>query len=265
MYGESPLHDFFERLRSAEQGPLLARLEELRSRLILSMGVVFGVFLICFLFAKDILVFLEEPLVRALPTGAKVLHFMGPLEVFVAYVQVAFTLALCVSLPILLVQVWKFIKPALAEFDQGLVIPFFVASIILFVSGILFCFYVMMPVALQVLIDMGQGIALPTITIADYVSLTTFMLLGFGASFQLPIVIILLERVGVISLAGLTNNRRYVVVIIVAAAAIITPTPDPFSQIALAAPMYVMFEAAILVIKLFHRRDGRAGQQISTL
>ena len=264
MLEDNSFGEFFDKLRSAEQGPLLGRLEELRMRLIRSMAVTFSIFVLCFAFAKDILLYLELPLLEALPPGAKVLHFMGPLEVFVAYIQVAFTAALCLSLPILMMQIWRFIKPALSEFDQSMVVPFFVTSIGLFVGGILFCFYVMMPIALKVLIEMGQGVAIPTITVADYVSMTTFMLLGFGASFELPIILIVLARLGVISLRALTENRRYIIVMITIAAAIITPTPDPLSQIALGLPMYMMCEAAILVIKTLRRRDIRKSRQVIT-
>lgn len=256
MVAEDLISDFLERLQSLEHGPILGRLEELRSRLIRCMVIVFTVFLLCLIFAKEILLYLENPLIQALPTGARVLHFTGPMEVFVAYVQVALTMALCASLPVILVQVWKFIKPALPNVDQGLVLPFFVASISLFISGVVFCFYVMMPVALEYLIGMGQDIAVPTIMVADYVSLITLMLLGFGLTFQLPIILIVLERLGVISLDSLTENRRMMVVVIVTVAAIVTPTPDPLSQLALATPMYLMYEAAIIIIKILRRRGS---------
>lgn len=256
MVAEELLSDFFQRLESLEQGPILGRLEELRSRLIRCMVVVFAVFVLSFVYAKDILLYLESPLISALPAGARVLHFTGPMEVFVAYVQVALTIALCVSLPLILVEIWRFIKPALPNVDQGLVLPFFVASISLFVGGIVFCFYVMMPVALEFLIGMGKDIAVPTIMVADYVSLTTLMLLGFGLTFQLPIILIVLERIGVISLESLSQNRRIMLVGIVTVAAIVTPTPDPFSQLALAIPMYLMYEAAIIIIKLLRRRGS---------
>jgi sec-independent protein translocase protein TatC len=94
--------------------------------------------------------------------------------------------------------------------------------------------------------------------VADYVSLTTFMLLGFGATFQLPVIVIILERVGVLGLDTLTSNRRYILVGIVTVAAIVTPTPDPFSQVALATPMYLMFEVAIMIIKALRRREAKA-------
>jgi sec-independent protein translocase protein TatC len=258
MAKDSPIAGFLERMESLEQGPLLGRLEELRSRIIRCMAIVFAVFVLCFTFAKPILIYLEGPLVQALPPGARVLHFMGPLEVFVAYVQVSFMIALCIALPVLLAQIWSFLKPALPDVDHGLVVPFFVASLLLFVGGVAFCFYVMMPVALKFLIEMGKDVAVPTIMVADYVSLTTFMLLGFGATFQLPLIIIILERLGVLGLDTLTGNRRYILVGIVTVAAIVTPTPDPFSQIALATPMYLMFEAAILVIKALRRREAKA-------
>lgn len=257
MLGNSPIAGFLERMQSLEQGPLLGRLEELRARIIRCMAIVFAVFVLCFTFAKEILLYLEAPLIEALPPGARVLHFMGPLEVFVAYVQVSFMIALCLALPVLLVQIWRFLKPALPDVDQGMVVPFFIASLILFGSGVAFCFYVMMPVALRFLIEMGKDVAVPTIMVADYVSLTTFMLLGFGATFQLPLIVIILERIGVLELDSLTGNRRYILVGIVTVAAIVTPTPDPFSQIALATPMYLMFEAAILVIKALRRREAK--------
>ena len=128
------------------------------------------------------------------------------------------------------------------------------------VGGIVFCYYLMMPAALEFLIGMGDGLATAVIMVDEYISMIVVMLLGFGGVFQLPVILIILERLGIISEDMLMKNRGPILVAILVVAAIVTPTPDPFSQLFMATPMYLMFEAAILIIKWLKRRDQKALQ-----
>lgn len=253
---DSPIGAFLERLRNSDAQSLFQRVDELRARLIKCLVVFTILFVISFSLGRYIFVYLKAPLLTALPEGQKVLHFTGPLEVFTAYMKVSFLIAVSFAAPLFFYQTFQYVKPALPEQSRSLVLPFFVSSILLFVGGILFCYFLMMPAALQFLIGMGGDLVTPIITVDEYTSLMVFMLLGFGAVFQLPVILIIAEALGLVQLEHLTKHRRIIFIIILVVAAIVTPTPDPFSQLAMAIPMYLMFEAAIIVIKAKRRRNA---------
>ncbi len=253
---QNPIAQFLDRLKATPTGSLLDRVDELRARLI-RVFIVIGVFFsACIFFAKDVFAWLKQPLVLAMPNAKSVLHFTGPMEVLTAYMKVSLLLASVLAGPYLFLQLWKFIAPALPEKTRKLVLPFFFSALFLFASGLLFCYFLMMPAALEFLIGMGDGLATALITVDDYISLVVFMLLGFGAVFELPLVLILLERLGIITERMLTKNRGPIAIAILVVAAILTPTPDPFSQMCMAGPMYVLFELAILIIKWMKRKDA---------
>ncbi len=249
-----------DRIKASGGGSLLERIDELRARLVKVSIVVVAFFCICFGFAKYVFAWLKQPLMLAMPKEVNVLHFTGPMEVLTAYMKVSMLVAITMALPMLFFQLWKYIAPALPEQTRKMVLPFFTASLVLFVGGIVFCYYLMMPAALEFLIGMGDGLATAVIMVDEYISMIVIMLLGFGGVFQLPVILIILERLGIISEDMLKKNRGPILVAILIVAAIVTPTPDPFSQLFMAAPMYLMFEAAILIIKWLKRRDQKALQ-----
>ncbi len=256
--------NFLAALKDGPAGSLLARADEMRWRLVRTTVVTSVVFIACFIFAKPIFGVLKQPLAAALPSNADVLHFTGPMEVFVSYVKVSFLFAAIITAPYAFHQLWGFIGPALPSEQRGAVLPFAVSSLLLFLAGLAFCFFGMLPTALQFLLGMGGSIATPMITVDDYISLLLYMLLGFGLVFQLPLVVIVLERLEVISLAQLRGNRAGVLVAILVVAAVATPTPDPFSQLAMATPMYLMFEIALLVIVWMNRKTLRSAVPTKT-
>jgi sec-independent protein translocase protein TatC len=257
------LQDFLHQIRTSRAGSLLERAEEFRQRL-LRIVVVMGVFVTAAFFgAKYIFVVLKAPLLKALPDGT--LHFTGPLEVFMAYMKVAFLVGVTVTAPYALHQMWRFLAPALPEGERRFVGPLLVSSILLFLGGMVFCYFLMMPMTLDFLIGMGKDVAKPVLMVDEYVSLTVFMLLGFGVVFELPLVLIVLERLGVIRVEHLTKNRAVVVVVILVVAAVITPSPDPVSQLMMATPMYVMFEAAIIVIRWLKKREAARQANLPTV
>lgn len=252
---DSPIVQFLDRMKQGQTGDLLSRVDELRARLI-KVFIVVGVFFVaCVFFAKEVFAILREPLVLAMPKAKNVLHFTGPMEVLSAYMKVSLLVAAILAGPVFFFQIWKFVAPALPEKTRRLVIPFFVSALLLFASGATFCYYLMMPTALEFLIGMGDGIATAMITVDDYIGLVVFMLLGFGAVFELPLVLILLERLGIITERMLTKNRGPILIAILVVAALITPTPDPISQLFMAGPMYILFEAAILIIRWMKKAD----------
>ncbi len=230
-------------------------LSELRSRLVKSFAAILVFFAISFTFAEKIIQFLRRPLEQALPPGVDALHFTGPMDVFMVDLKVGFLASVVVSGPVWLYQFWKFFEPALYPRERKYILPFVFASSILFFLGILFCYFVVLPLTLHFLIKLGMEVGTPIITIKDYVSLLTMMILGFGAVFETPVLLILLAMLDILSLEVLVKSRRFVVVGVLVASAILTP-PDPISQIALAVPLYLMYEVSILIIRFIKRKQA---------
>lgn len=231
-------------------------LAELRSRLMRSFLAVVVLFFIAFAFAEQILAFLKLPLLAALPKDVNTLHFTGPLDVFVVNIKVAGLVAIVAACPIWLYQFWKFFEPALYPRERRYILPFIVISVALFFAGISFCFFVILPMTLQFLIQMGMEVGTPLITIKDYISLLILLILGFGIVFEFPVIIVLLALLDLVDLQTLREYRRYMIVVIFVLAAILTPSPDPLSMTALAIPVYLMYEASLIVIALIKKRSA---------
>lgn len=232
-------------------------LTELRGRIVKSLWALVVIFLVAFAFSKDILVFLQQPLLQALPPEHNTLHFTGPLDVFFANIKVAFLGAIVLGAPVWIYQLWRFIEPALYPHERKYVFPFMAATLSLFAAGVSFCFFIMLPMALEYLIKMGLEVGTPIITVPDYLSLVLLLLFAFGVMFETPVILVMLALLGIIDADMLRKNRRITFLIIVIIAAILTPTPDPVSQMALAIPTYLMYEAAILIIRFLKRNTEK--------
>lgn len=232
-------------------------LGELRSRITRSLVAVLLFFFVFLAFAEKIMQFFKEPLVAALPPNMNALHFTGPMDVFIVDIKVSMLVAILAACPVWLYQFWKFFEPALYPKERRYILPFIVASIALFVSGISFCYLVILPMTLKFLIQMGLQVGTPIITVTDYISMLMLLLFGFGAVFETPLIIVLLAMLDIIDVETLKSNRKFVLIIILIISAIMTP-PDPISQVALAVPVYAMYEAAILVVRFMKRKSANA-------
>jgi sec-independent protein translocase protein TatC len=235
-------------------------LAELRGRIVRSIIAVAVFFFIAFGFADYILGFLKLPLMAVLPRDVNTLHFTGPLDVFLVNIKVAVLVAVVAACPVWLYQFWKFFEPALYPRERRYILPFIVISVALFFTGISFCFFVILPMTLEFLIQMGMEVGTPLITIKDYVSLLMLLIFGFGIVFEFPVLVVLLALLDLVELQTLKAYRRYVVVIIFVLAAVLTPSPDPLSMTALAIPVYFMYEASLVVIGLIKKREGTNAQ-----
>lgn len=231
---------------------LWGHLDELRSRIVKSLWAVTIFFFVAISFATDLINFLQRPLLAALPPDQRTLHFTGPMDVFVANIKVSLLTALVIGSPFWIYQFWKFIEPALYDHERKWILPFVVTSIILFLSGVSFCFFVMMPVALSYLIGLGMEVGVPIITITDYLSLLIILLFAFGLVFETPLILVLLSLLDLVSAKSLSEHRKIIVVAILVIAAVLTP-PDVISQSMMAVPMYIMYEAAVVIIRLIER------------
>jgi sec-independent protein translocase protein TatC len=237
--------------------PLLDHLVELRNRLlwcVAAMAVAFGV---CLYFAKPIFGFLVQPLLAA---GQGKLIYTDIFEAFFVEIKVAFFAATMVAFPVIATQIWRFVAPGLYSKEKRAFLPFLLMTPVLFTAGAAMAYYMAMPVALKFLLGYSGDVggvsqeALPGV--GNYLSFATKFLFGFGVAFLLPVLLMLLERVGILTLAQLKSGRRYAVVGIAAVSAVLTP-PDIMSQILLLVPMYLLYEMAILAIMITGRKRAK--------
>ena len=242
------------------KAPLLEHLVELRRRLLWSVAVLAALFFVSLYFAQPIFAFLVQPLLAA---GQGRVIFTDIFEAFFVDVKVALFTALMLGFPFFATQMWKFVAPGLYAKEKRALLPFLLMTPVFFLSGAAFAYYVAMPWALHFLLsfqgEVGgvQKDALPGI--GNYLSFCTRFLFGFGIAFLLPILLMLLERAGIVSREQLVKGRRYAIVAAFAISAVLTP-PDAVSQLMLAIPLYALYELAILSIRLTHWRAAKRAQ-----
>ena len=247
------------------KAPLFDHLVELRRRLLWCVATLVATFFVCLYFAKPIFAALVQPLLAA---GQGKLIYTDVFEAFFAEVKVAFFAALMVSFPVLASQIWRFVAPGLYAKEKKAFLPFLLLTPFFFAGGAAFAYYLAMPWALHFLLGYQGSVggvqqeALPGV--GNYLSFVTRFLFGFGVAFLLPILLMILERAGLVSRQQLQKARRYAVVGAVAIAAILTP-PDAVSQLMLAGPLYLLYEFAILAIRVTHWRAARANTPSNSL
>jgi len=240
-----------------QEGSFVSHLTELRKRLIHSLLFIFVIFIIGYIFAENIYNFLVEPYAKAVKGDGieRRLIFTALHETFITYLKVAFFASLFLGSPIVLVQIWKFVAPGLYKNEKKALLPYLIATPILFLLGGMLIYYLVMPLAIKFFLSfetIGQANTLPIqleAKVNEYLSLIMRLIFAFGLSFQLPILLNLLARIGIIDSEYLKIRRKYFIVIIFAAAAILTP-PDPITQIGLAIPLLILYELSILSVKL---------------
>lgn len=244
--------------------PLLAHLVELRQRLIYSIAAFLICFCVAYYFAVPIFEFLTLPLqhVFAAKPEAHRLIFTAPTEAFFTYVKVAFFTAAFVSFPVIASQVWLFVAPGLYKHERAAFLPFLIATPIMFLIGASLLYFMILPLALKFFtsfeIPAGEGV-LPIqleAKMSEYLSLVMTLILAFGISFELPVLLTLLVKVGILTSEALASKRRYAIVGIVAFAGLVTP-PDVFSQLSLAVPMYLLYEGTIFISRRIERNRAR--------
>jgi sec-independent protein translocase protein TatC len=237
--------------------PLLEHLIELRRRLLWSLATLVACFFICFAFAQDIFAVLVQPLLRA---GQGKLIYTDIFEAFYTQVKVALFAALMLAFPVIATQLWRFVAPGLYVKEKKAFLPFLLMTPIFFAGGACFAYFAAMPWALRFLLSYQGNIggvqqeALPGV--GNYLTFVTRFLFGFGAAFLMPILLMILERAGIVTREQLTKSRRYAIVASAAVAAVLTP-PDVVSMLLLLVPLYGLYEFAILAIRITHWRAAR--------
>lgn len=247
----------------ATKAPLLEHLIELRKRLIWSIVSFVVAFLVCFIFAKEIYAFLTAPLAHAL-AGKPNHHliYTALYETFFTYVKVGMFAGLCLSFPLIAGQIWMFVAPGLYRHERRAFLPFLLATPVLFLTGAAFVYYIMLPFAIRFFVGYETpggngtlGIELQA-KVSEYLDLVMTLIFAFGLCFQMPVLLSLLGRVGIITAAQLRSMRRYAIVGIFAVAAVMTP-PDIFSMLSLAVPLVGLYEISILCVVLIERQRKR--------
>ena len=285
----------------SSRAPLLDHLIELRTRLIICVGAIAVAFGVCFAFVKPIFLFLVRPFtvaeglkaiqdaggahhgsfdlvlaligVKKVPVGALkdiTLQATAPLEQFFTNIKLSAFAAIVVAFPIIAWQLYRFVAPGLYKKERNAFLPFLIASPVLFLLGASLVYYVMLPFVLwfslsQQIVGDGVKVVLQT-KVSEYLTLVTTLLLAFGLSFQLPVVLSLGGLAGLVSSQMLRTGRRYAIVAVFVVAAVVTP-PDPISQITLAVPLCLLYEISIWCVWLIERRrkkddDEEAGKDI---
>ena len=252
----------------ATKAPLMDHLIELRKRLVYSLLALFGAFVVCYVFAKPIYGFLTEPLAHALAgQPGRHLIYTALYETFFTYVKVGLFGGICLAFPIIAAQIWMFIAPGLYKHERNAFLPFLLATPVLFITGAAVVFYVMLPFAIKFFLSFetpgGNGALAIQLDakVSEYLDFVMTLIFAFGLCFQLPVLLALLGRVGIISSAQLRSMRRYAILGIVVLAAVITP-PDPFSMMSLALPLVLLYEISIWCVRLIER--NRAKQNAAT-
>lgn len=245
--------------RAAEEGALprmsfLEHLEELRRRILHALIALIVAFFACWSFAPEIFRLIQAPILSILPPGEK-LAFTRLAAPFFLYMKVAFFTAIFVASPFILWQVWRFISPGLYRRERRYAAPFIVFSSLFFVAGGYFGYRVVFPMAAAFFLEMGKDFQ-QVVTIDDYFSFASKLILGMGLVFETPILIFFLARLGIVTPKFLLAKFKYAVLIIFIIAAIITPTPDMVTQTALALPMIVLYLLGVGIAALFGKRDG---------
>jgi sec-independent protein translocase protein TatC len=235
--------------------PLLAHLIELRQRLVRALVGFFVVFLLLFHWSGSIYHLLARPLLQHLPAGSNMIAIEVTAPFFVP-LKVTMLVALLISLPNTLYQIWAFIAPGLYSHEKRLVLPLVVSSVLLFCTGMAFAYFLVFPLVFTFMAAVTpSGVAMMT-DIDKYLSFVIGMFIAFGAAFEVPVVVVLLVRIGVLTVKKLRQGRPYVIVGAFVVAAIVTP-PDVLSQTMLAVPLCLLYEIGIIAAMVIERRRAQ--------
>lgn len=230
---------------------LVDHLTELRDRLIKSAYAIAITTVICFLFHEQLFNIVRGPVAQHLPDGGLV--FTNPMDKFLAHMKLSAVCGIIFACPAWIYQVWMFVAPGLYAHEKKYSLAFIAAGVGLFITGVCFAYFLVLPMAFEFLFNFGGGVDKPMITISEYMSFFATMILVFGASFELPLILVILGVLGLVSSQTLREKRRYAIVALATVSAVITP-PDVLSMLMLLVPLSVLYEISIIVVRLVERQ-----------
>lgn len=227
--------------------PMSGHMQEVRSRLIKSVLVLIIASGTAFYFSETLIIWIKRPI-------SVDLVFISPAEAFWADLKISLFFGFLIAFPIILYEVWLFIAPGLLQNERGVLWAFFGFGVFFFFSGISFSYFVALPFAIKFLINYGQNAGIkPMLSVSNYIDFNLKILLAFGFIFELPLVMVLLSKVGLLTPDFLTKNRKFAILGAFIVAAIVTPTPDMFNQTLMAVPLILLYEVGIWAIRIFGR------------
>ncbi|GAB4518798.1 MAG: twin-arginine translocase subunit TatC [Amphiplicatus sp.] len=257
----------------ASAAPLLDHLTELRRRLIVCLAAIGVAFVVCFVFSEQIFNVLIIPFVQAVgqaagqAAGKDPTLYFAPLEFFFTKVRLSIFAAIVVAFPVLAYQTYRFIAPGLYRRERKAALPFLLAMPVLFAAGASLVYFVMMPFVMRFAVgfEAQSGADAPATyelltRVGDYLTLTTTLILAFGFAFQLPVLLTLMARAGLVTGDFLARNRRFAIVVIFIIAAFLTP-PDPFSQVVLGACILALYELSVLSVRMAEKKAKKAAEE----
>lgn len=244
---------------TAPQEGFMSHLVELRNRLIKAVAAVMAVFVVLFLYpgASAIYDFLAQPMLASLPQGTRMIA-TGVITPFMVPVKVTLLAAFILALPYVLYQAWAFVAPGLYRHEQKLALPLIVSSSLLFLAGMAFCYFIVFNTVFAFITSFAPQSITPAPDIEAYLSFVITMFIAFGVTFEVPIVVVLLVRMGIMSVEKLRDIRGYVVVAAFVIAAVVTP-PDVISQFMLAVPLWILYEVGLLLARNIRPRPQESG------
>jgi len=233
--------------------PLTAHLQELRKRLIFSFIAIGVGFALCYTFADSIFNILAAPLMKVMPKGGSLI-FISVAEAFFTYMKVAFIAGLILTSPFILYQIWAFVAPGLYQKEKKYVVPFVLGGSFFFAMGVLFGYFVAIPIGFKFLLGYATDFIKPMPSMKEYLSFSIKFLLAFGLVFEFPVVLVLLAKIGVVDAKKLARQRKYAILLIFIFAAVMTP-PDLISQVLMALPLMGLYELSIILSKFFGKKS----------
>lgn len=251
-----------------DKAPLTDHLGELRNRILVSLIAVAITFILCFYYSEYIfrvltsplhytLSFsLENPYIAFVPSNKPGIDlvFLAPAEALWMHIKIAFLSAFVLSSPLVFYETWRFISPGLLEKERKYALPFVFTTTFLFLIGVIFCFIIVLPFAMNFLLTYKTENLQPMISVGKYIDFCLKFILAFGAIFELPVVTVFLTKMGIVTPEFLAKNRKYAVLIAFVVAALLTPTPDAFNQSLMAIPIIILYEVGIGASRILNKK-----------
>jgi len=247
--------------------PFIEHLEELRGCILKCLGALVGGMVLAAIYTNELLGLLQSPLLPALEEhhldSKSFLFMMNPLDPVTVTFQTALFGGIIIALPFMLFFIGQYVLPALSLKERRLLLPGAAAGCLLFLGGVFFCYFIVLPRTMQFLIAWSYELgAQPRYPFQEYIGVVVQLLAGFGLAFELPLVIAVLSKLGIVSSGFLRAGRRYAVIVILVLSAVITPTTDPFTLAAMAIPMYILFEGGIIAAWWIERREKKRETEV---